>query len=71
MRMRRVILGMAMVTLIAAACAETPEVVVLPDYASQVAELPPPPNDRSLPDVSPKNRACPWRRSFAGAWTRS
>ena len=53
MRMRRVILGMAMVTLIAAACAETPEVVVLPDYAAQVAELPPPPDDRSLPDVSP------------------
>ena len=53
MRMRRVILSMAMVTLIAAACAETPEVVVLPDYAAQVAELPPPPNDRSLPDVSP------------------
>ncbi len=54
--MRRVILGVAAMALIAAACATTtedPEVVALPDYAAEIAELPPPPNDRSLPDVSP------------------
>ena len=51
--MRRVILGVAAVALMAAACTEAPEVVVLPDYAAQVAELPPPANDRSLPEVSP------------------
>ncbi len=55
--MRRVILGVAAVVLMAAACSttnEAPEVVVLPDYAAQVADLPSPPNDRSLPDVSPE-----------------
>ena len=51
--MRRVIGGVAAVALIAVACSTTDEVVVLPDYAAQVAELPPPPNDRSLPDVTP------------------
>ncbi|MDK1097761.1 MAG: hypothetical protein QGM47_10995, partial [Actinomycetota bacterium] len=53
--MRRVMVCVAVVALIAAACSTTeiPQVVVLPDYAAQVAELPPPPNDRSLPDVSP------------------
>ena len=52
--MRKVIGGVAAMALIAAACAtEVPEVVVLPDYAAQVAALPTPPNDRSLPDVLP------------------
>ena len=51
--MRRVILGVAAVALMAAACSTTDQVVVLPDYAAQVAGLPTPPNDRSLPDVSP------------------
>jgi plastocyanin len=51
--MRRVICGVAALALIAAACTEAPEVVVLPDYAAQVADLPSPANDRSLPDVSP------------------
>ncbi len=51
--MRRVMGGLVAVALIAAACSTSDEVVVLPDYAAQVAELPPPPNDRSLPDVSP------------------
>ena len=54
--MRRVIGCVVAFVLIAAACSTTDqvrEVVVLPDYAAQVAELPPPPNDRSLPDVSP------------------
>jgi plastocyanin len=45
--------GVAALALIAAACTEAPEVVVLPDYAAQVADLPSPANDRSLPDVSP------------------
>jgi plastocyanin len=57
--MRRVILGVAAVALMAAACAttnEAPEVVVLPDYAAQVADLPRPANDRSLPDVSPNDQ---------------
>ena len=57
--MRRVILGVAAVALITAACAtttEAPEVVVLPDYAAQVADLPSPANDRSLPDVSPDDQ---------------
>ena len=52
--MRRVICGVAALALIAAACTEAPQVVVLPDYAAQVADLPSPPNDRSLPDVSPE-----------------
>ncbi len=54
--MRRVMGGVAVVALIAAACStrgESGEIVVLPDYAAQVADLPLPPNDRSLPDVSP------------------
>ena len=53
--MRRVICGVAALALIAAACTEAPQVVVLPDYAAQVADLPSPPNDRSLPDVSPED----------------
>ena len=55
--MRKVMGGVVAVALIAAACSttnETREVVVLPDYAAQVAELPLPPNDRSLPDISPE-----------------
>ena len=54
--MRRVMGSVTAVALITTACAtttEAPEVVVLPDYAAQVADLPTPPNDRSLPDVSP------------------
>ena len=58
--MRRVILGVAAMALIVTGCStanttttQAPEAVALPDYAAQVAELPAPPNDRSLPDVSP------------------
>ncbi|MCH7891529.1 MAG: hypothetical protein IH921_08510 [Gemmatimonadetes bacterium] len=51
--MRRVMVCVVAVALIAAACSTSDEVVVLPDYAAQVADLPSPPNDRSLPDVSP------------------
>ncbi len=51
--MRRVMGGVVAVALIAAACSTTDQVVVLPDYAAQVADLPLPANDRSLPDVSP------------------
>ena len=51
--MRQVMVGVVALALIAAACTEAPEVVVLPDYAAQVADLPSPANDRSLPDVSP------------------
>jgi len=57
--MRRVVCGVAAAALTVAACstatttAEAPGVVVLPDYAAQVADLPLPPNDRSLPDISP------------------
>ena len=57
--MRRVLGVVAAVALITAACAtstKAPEVVVLPDYAAQVADLPSPANDRSLPDVSPDDQ---------------
>ncbi len=56
--MRKVMVCVVAVALIAAACSttnEAPEVVVLPDYAAQVAELPLSPNDRSLPDISPED----------------
>jgi plastocyanin len=46
----------AVLALIAAGCAttnEAPAVVVLPDYAAQVADLPTAANDRSLPEVTP------------------
>ena len=47
--------SVTVVALIAAAYATTNEAqeVVLPDYAAQLADLPSPPNDRSLPAVSP------------------
>ena len=54
--MRHVMVSVTVVALIATAYSMTnlaQEVVVLPDYAAQVAELPSPPDDRSLPDVSP------------------
>ena len=53
--MQRLIGSVAVVALIAAAYATTNEAqeVVLPDYAAQLADLPSPPNDRSLPAVSP------------------
>ena len=45
--MRKVMGGVVAVALIVAACSttnEAPQVVVLPDYAAQVAELPLPPH---------------------------
>ena len=54
--MRRVMGSVMVVALIVAVYPTTnqaAEAVVVPDYAAQVADLPSPPNDRSLPDVSP------------------
>jgi plastocyanin len=53
--MQRLIGSVTVVALIAAAYTTTNEAqeVVLPDYAAQLADLPSPPNDRSLPEVSP------------------
>ena len=54
--MRRVISGVATVGLIVTACSTnsgSPEVVSLPDYSVEVADLPSALNDRSLPDISP------------------
>ena len=54
--MRRLIRSAMVVALTIPACSETidsQQEVVLPDYAAQVAELASPPNDRSLPDVTP------------------
>lgn len=54
--MRRVISGVATVGLIVTACSTnsgSPEVVSLPDYSAEVADLPSALNDRSLPDISP------------------
>ena len=53
--MQRLIGSVTVVALIAVAYVTTNEAqeVVLPDYAAQLADLPSPPNDRSLPEVSP------------------
>ena len=54
--MRRLIRSAMAVALTIPACSETidpQQEAVLPDYAAQVAELASPPNDRSLPDVTP------------------
>ena len=54
--MRQVIKSAMVVALALSACSEAiddQQEVALPDYAAQVAELPSPPNDRSLPDVTP------------------
>ena len=54
--MRQVIKSAMVVALTLGACSETiddQQEVALPDYAAQVAELPSPPNDRSLPEVTP------------------
>ena len=53
--MQRLIGSVTVVALIAAVYTTTNEAqeVVLPDYAAQLADLPSPPNDRSLPEVSP------------------
>jgi len=47
------VMVVALIVAVYPTTSEAAEAVVLPDYAAQVADLPSPPNDRSLPDVSP------------------
>ena len=54
--MRKLIRSCVVVTLSLGACSEpidNQQEVTLPDYAAQVAELPTPSDDRSLPQVTP------------------